>query len=305
MPTPDRQPHAERPLNAITDLRETLAELELRLGDATTAASNPARLGVTAATLEGGRATKFVARRAHEPFPAASTIKVFVLQALMEGVAAGRHALTTEIELRASDQVPGTGVLKVLSPGRAYTLLDLATLMIVVSDNTATNLLIDLLGVAEVNRVTANHGWTGTALSGKLQQAGAPGSAPRSLSVTTPADLADYFGKLWLGELLPPHLTTLCQQIYRRQQYGELGRALDYDPYSVELGAGRLNIASKSGSLRGVRNDAGVLEPARGEPLVVLAVMTSGCPDERFHSDNLGARVVGEAAALVYARRPA
>ena len=98
-------------------------------------------------------------------------------------------------------------------------------LMIVVSDNTATNLLIDLLTPERIRDVTRAHGWTGTYLRGKLQVPAAPGAGPVTPSQTTPADLADHFARLWRGELLPPELTDVAKRIYRAQQFTELGRA--------------------------------------------------------------------------------
>lgn len=255
-------------------------------------------LGVAAQRLGGGGPR--LGYRADEAFPAASTIKVFVLQALLERVAAGELALEQERTLRAEDRVPGSGVLKVLSPGRRYTLLDLATLMIVVSDNTATNLLIELLGVENVNRAIERHGWRGSRLAGLVQRPEREAAEARR-SVTTPADLADSFVRLWSGELLPPAKTALAQAIYRRQQRTDmLGRYLPYDAYARETGESALAIASKSGSLRGVRNDAGVIEGAHGA--YVIAVMSEGCPDLRFHPDNLGAVAVARVARAVHAR---
>lgn len=289
--------------------------------------SNPALLGVMAFALPPANvgsgaslpAASAVGFNAQLSFPAASTIKVYVLQALLERVAAGTSSLRDELMLGASDQVSGSGVLKALSRDRPYTLLDLATLMIIVSDNTATNLLIELVGVDEVNESMRRNGWLGSSLRGKLQLATPqPGGQRRAPSRTTPADLADYFARLWLGELLPPELTELSKTIYRQQQYGELGRYLDYDSYSAEVGEAPWRIASKSGSIRGVRNDAGVIEavappesggeaavsPPRpyGAPntAVVMAIMTSGCPDERFHNDNLGAKVLGTVARELF-----
>ena len=264
-----------------------------------------ARLGVVAFALDGEDADTRVARRSDERFTAASTIKVYVLQALLEAVAAGEHGLHDNMGLAADDRVTGSGVLKVLSPGVSHTLLDVATLMIVVSDNTATNLLIDLLGTETINAVIGGHGWTGTNLRGKLQVKRPPGSEPVSPSRTTPRDLADYFARLWRGDLLPPALTEVAKRIYGAQQFTELGRALDYDQYSAEVGESDILIASKSGSVRGVRNDAGVITVGAlgaGPRRYVIAVMTDGCPDLRFHPENLGARVVGKTAATVLKR---
>lgn len=327
---PDEQPAGQPDEQVDRAAAEGAATSAVATSDA--AADNPAVLGVMAFPLPGagvgsGRPLSppaAVAYNAHLPFPAASTIKVYILQALLERIAAGAAELNDEVVLGASDQVSGSGVLKSLTPGRSYTLLDLATLMIIVSDNTATNLLIDFVGVEEINESMRLNGWLDSTLSGKLQLASPPPGGKRSPSHTSPANLADYFGRLWLGELLPPELTTVAKEIYRKQQYGELGRYLDYDGYSVEIGDAQWRIASKSGSIRGVRNDAGVLESTTtdtkadeagsevragqretlGAPRapLVMAVMTSGCPDTRFHQDNLGARVLGAVARELFHR---
>ncbi|HET9026048.1 MAG TPA: serine hydrolase [Trueperaceae bacterium] len=264
-------------------------------------------LAVVAYPLEpNAKADQGVAYRATEQFPSASTIKVYVLQALLEMVAAGDADLDDELLVGAEDQVSGSGVLTALTPGRRYTLRDLATLMIVVSDNTATNVLIEFVGLDEVNASIQAHGWTGTRSAGKLQTAAVLSGAKRSSSVTTAADLADHMARLWRGELLPPPLTEEAKAIYRKQQFSELGRSIGYDSYLASIGEAPWRIASKSGSITGVRNDVGVFEPlpsagGGGEPFVV-AIMTKGCIDPRFHAENLGAKVVGLAAAAVFAR---
>ncbi len=275
-------------------LAAALSALQERLGGTLGVAAMP--LGAHPPDAPGP-----VAFQERLTFPAASTIKVFVLQALLERVAHGTLTLDQELTLQADDQVTGSGVLKVLSPGRRYTLRDLATLMIVVSDNTATNLLIDLLGVDRINDVIRAHGWHDTWLAGPLQRPSSTGAPPSSRSTSSPADLADAFRRLWAGELLPAPWTQLAQAIYRRQQLTDgLGRYLPFDRYATETGASDLTLASKSGSLRGVRNDAGVVE--RGVHGYVVAIMTKDCPDARFHPDNLGSQVLGEVSRLIYKR---
>lgn len=298
-----------------TDLRLRFERLERVLGGLETEAGEPlphapdaapGTLAVVAFPLAGSPSQARVSYRAHERLPAASTIKVYVLQALLEQVAAGDADLDDELEVTAEDQVTGSGVLKALSPGRRYTLRDLATLMVVVSDNTATNLLIGHLGVESINTSVRAHGWEGTYSAGKLQLGSTVSGAKRSRSHTTAADLADYFARLWRGELLPPRLTEEAQAIYRKQQYCELGRSLGVDSYLASIGEAPWRIASKSGSITGVRNDAGVFEPLAAAPVnarpFVIAVMTDGCVDQRFHPENLGARVVGWTAAEVFRR---
>lgn len=295
------------------DLRARLERLERMLGGAATDAGGgalpspsgaPGTLALVAHPLYPDAADPdlTIAYRPHEPFPAASTIKVYVLLALLELVAAGDADLDDELVVGAADQVTGSGILKALTPGRRCTLRDLATLMIVVSDNTATNVLVERVGVERINASIDAHGWAGTRSSGKLQT----GVARRAPSTTTAADLADHFARLWRGELLPPALTEEAKSIYRKQQLTELGRSLDYDSYLASIGEAPWRIASKSGSITGVRNDAGVFEPlgaaADGAAPFVVAVMTKGCADPRFHPDNLGARVVGLAAAAAFER---
>jgi beta-lactamase class A len=256
-------------------------------------------LGVCALSLRGEGEP--IRHREREQFPAASTIKVFVLQALLEQAQTEALSLSDELVLSADEQVTGSGVLKELTAGRTYTLRDLATLMIIISDNTATNLLIERLGVDTINQTCARHGWADTWLAGKLQK-----GLTRS-SYTCPRDLADYFARLWRGQLLTAELTSTAKGIYERQQLtDQLGREIGHDPYSSETGESELVIASKGGSLRGVRNDAGVISGTHGS--YVLAVMSKDCPDERFYPENLGSRVIRLVSRTVfeaYSRREA
>lgn len=266
------------------DLRSALAEAERVMGGS---------LGVRASRLDGSEP---FGRRDDEPGPAASTIKIYLLIALLERAATGEASLDDEVVVRRSDLVTGSGVLKSLSPGRSYLLRDLATLMIVVSDNTATNLVLDAVGLAEARASVAAHGWNGTTVAGKLQTV-----PPNPPSMTTARDLHDAIARLWRGELLPDAETVFARSVLDGQQYTEnLGRQLDYDPYATELGESALTIASKGGAVRGVRNEVGVV--THGDDAFALAIMTRDCPDLRFHVDNAGALCVSAVARSLYER---
>lgn len=253
-------------------------------------------LGVVASPL---RTKELVVEyRHHEVFPAASTIKTFFLQALLEKISSGRLSLNDEVELCADEQVTGSGVLKALTPGQTYPVRDLAMLMIIVSDNTAANQILDLVGVDAVNISCSRNGWSDTHVAGKLQK------GFTYASETSPRDLHDYFSRLWRGDLLSESLTNLAKDIYRRQQLtSQLGDAIGYDAYSRETGKSDLLIASKSGSVRGVRNEGGVIERLGSDDLsksYALAIMTKNCPDIRYHGDNLGSRIVGEVSKALF-----
>ncbi len=270
----------------------------IRRGAGGKSGASEAVLGAVALPLDGSLEDAF-SYNGDTQFASASTIKTYVLQATFEAVAAGKLSLDQEVELGAGDQVGGSGVLSAMSPGRKFTVLDLATLMIVVSDNTATNLLIELVGVPELNESIQRNGFRSTIALGKLMMnRPKPPSGP-STSQTTPVDLASYFQKLWRDELLPQELSEIARGIYRRQQYSYLTRELDYDRYQSEP---QFRIASKTGAIEGVRNDVGIFEPlgkSAGRPLIV-AVMSKGCPDIRYNPNNLGERVVAAAGKALY-----
>lgn len=265
-------------------LQAAFAEAEAAMGGV---------LGLRASRLDG---SDVAAWRDDEPAPAASTIKLYLLVALLERVAARHASLDDEVVVRAGDRVTGSGVLKILAPGRAYPLRDLAMLMMAVSDNTATNLVLDVVGLDAARASVARHDWTGTTLTGKLQTV--PRNPP---SLTTARDLHDAVSRLWRGELLPDGETAFARDVLRAQQFTDvLGRDLDFDPYATELGESPLWIASKGGAIRGTRNEVGVI--GRGDDAFALAVTTRDCPDLRFHSGNAGERCVSRVARLVFDR---
>ncbi|MGL4863982.1 MAG: serine hydrolase, partial [Cetobacterium sp.] len=80
-------------------------------------------------------------------FQSASLIKLFILEALLEKISQGELSYSDKKSVDSMDKVPGFGVLKVLDNNLNVTIKDLATLMITLSDNTATNMLIDILGI--------------------------------------------------------------------------------------------------------------------------------------------------------------
>lgn len=239
--------------------------------------------GTAALVVEDLSGARLYAHAAERVFPAASTIKVPLLIRALQQVQAGTLDLTARIPMQAEDRVGGSGVLHELAPGLAPTVLDLLTLMIVVSDNTATNLVIEAVGGDDLNAWLAHAGIGDTHLVGKLQLPKHLRNAAQrrgERNRTSARDQARLLGGLARGEWLNSELTALALGILGRQQYLDiLGRHLPRDPDGELI----YRVASKSGELRGVHHDVGIVWLPR--PLVV-AVLSEGGPDPREHPDN-------------------
>jgi beta-lactamase class A len=252
--------------------------------------------GVAAERLEDGAKLEI---RAAETFPTASAIKIFVLYQLFVEAAAGRVDLAERIELASEQKVNGSGVLSHLAPGLAPTLGDLAILMMMLSDNTATNLLIFRLGADAINRAIGALGLRRTRLGGSVDFA-ALAADKSALGVATPGELARFLARLGKGELFAPPWTERMLDVLRIQKYIEpLRRELPADPYAREFGdAEPVWVASKTGSLSGVRVEAGLVTTPNAR--WSIAVMTKHGADARVTSDNEGVRLIARVSRLVY-----
>ena len=125
--------------------------------------------GVVGVTIQDLTTTERFALRGDTVFTQASAIKLPVLVELFRQVEQGRHGLDDLITLEENDVVPGSGVLQRLTPGSVrMTLRDVATLMVTVSDNTATNMIIDRVGMENVNQTMVRHGLPQTKLQRKM-----------------------------------------------------------------------------------------------------------------------------------------
>ncbi len=200
--------------------------------------------------------------RATERFPTASVIKVPILVALANAVDQGRLAWEQIVPPDLREMAAGSGVIQFLS-SLPYTLKDLATLMIIVSDNRATNVIIDFLGMEPINNYFARTGWNHTILARHMWDLDARSNGRDNFS--TPADMSDLFARLHNAELVTPATSTLLLEILKGQQLRD--RLPARIPPSI-------TIAHKTGGpLGGVQNDCGILFLPAGP--VVAAVFVS------------------------------
>jgi len=216
------------------------------------------------------------AHAADVPFKAASTIKVPILVALYQAAAEGRVRLEAPVRLRAEDQVTGSGILQVLSPGVRLPLRDLAELMIVVSDNAATNVILERLGVAGVNACIEALGLRQTRVLRALQviPAGAVG-----FNTVTAGDLADLLTLIARGEAVSWDACRRMVATLKRQQINDSLPALLPDPED-DAGAAvgvvpSWELAHKTGGITGHQHDVGILY--RPGQSIVVCVLTRGC----------------------------
>ncbi|MGE3796733.1 MAG: serine hydrolase [Thermomicrobiales bacterium] len=219
-------------------------------------------------------------------FPTASSIKTAILYEVFRQAEAGMFGLDDRIELRPSDIVRGSGVLRDLAPGLQPTVHDLAMLMIIVSDNTATNMMIDLVGGPEpVNAAMRAIGLDSTTLYRKINF-DLKVTDPQWLAESSPFDLMRLAGIIGNGEAVSKEASAGMLAILKRQHNsGNVPRFLGANAYAAELGEEQpFWVANKTGGVTGVRADMGLI--AFAGQMIAYGVMTDGCADRGFTSEN-------------------
>jgi beta-lactamase class A len=232
-------------------------------------------------------------------FPTASMIKIVVLFELVRQCAKGQAQMWERLILRPEDKTRGSGLLIDFDEGARLTLRDLAVLMMAISDNTATNVLIDRLGIHAINIACREAGMYETELRGKIDFDRIRESND-NLAVTVPRDFARFLAALRRGELIPSGQVEQMLGIMRIQKYIEpLRKLLPHNPYSHEFGeAEEVWVASKTGSLQGARCEGGLIHTPHAE--WCLCVMTKDSPDKTWTSDNEGVRFLSTVSRTVY-----
>jgi beta-lactamase class A len=217
----------------------------------------------------------------------ASTIKLPILCALTKEVAAGRVKWDDRSTLREVDKISGSGVLTELSEGTTLSLRELANLMIVVSDNTATNLILDRVPAETVNDYLDTIGLRATRALRKVRDDNRPPegwskagrleeNARFGLGVSTPRDMVRLLEMLERGDIVSPEASKNIIATLKRQQYKEgIGRR-----------ASGFEVASKSGSLDALRSDVGIAYTKGGR--IAIAMTVDDMPDVDYSFDNAG-----------------
>ncbi len=211
-----------------------------------------------------------VERGADEPFESASTIKIFVLGCLYDRAEQGKASLDEVLTYEDRHFVDGSGMIRSLGPGAKLRAGDVATLMIICSDNIATNMLIDYLGLDTINAFIRSIGCGATTLHRRL----ASDNWGEPLGTITPRDMGRFFALLARGELVSLAASAAMRAILRQQHYNAMltGNLPPYYTDAEESGADPdlIYTASKSGSMDACRNDGGLVHTPYGDYVVVL-----------------------------------
>jgi beta-lactamase class A len=222
-------------------------------------------LGVAILDLSTGK--KYLLH-ADEVMPTASSIKIAILAEFYRQAQQGKLKLNDAYTLQQSDIVGGSGIAGALTPGvTRLTLKDVAALMVSVSDNSATNVLIDRVGMENVNGLLDSLGLTRTRLRRKMMDVKAAEEGRENIA--TPREMMELLEDLYRGKVLNKQTTADYVDMLSVHKESYIPRDLPED----------LRVANKPGELEGVRNDSGIV--FTGKRPFVISVMTTYLKRER------------------------
>jgi beta-lactamase class A len=253
-------------------------------------------VGYTVSNLETGER---LSRRGDEPFPTASLIKVPIAVALMEQVAAGQISLDDRITVLRIEKVPGAGILQFLHDGAEITIRDAAWLMLTLSDNTATNLLLSRVEMRRVWDAMEKRGLPRTKVHSKvflrLASVAPDSSVKYGLGVSTPNEMASLFTLLANGKAVSPAADSVVMDMLDHNDDGQL----------LQRFVDGVRAPHKTGATDAVRTECAVFYL---ESRVVTCVFTRENVDQRWLIDSEPQRTMaelGRAIIQAWPRRPA
>jgi len=199
---------------------------------------------------------------ADDVYPQASSIKIAVLAELYRQSQQGKLKLTDSYTVNASDLVPDSDIMGGLTSGvTKLTLRDVATMMVAVSDNSATNVLIDRVGMDNVNALMTSLGLKHTLLRRKMMDLKAAGEGRENVS--TPKEMATLLEQIYHGKVLNKEMTDDFFKVLSTHKDSWIPR---YLPEGLKM-------ANKPGALEGVRNDSGVIF-VENRPYIICVMTT-------------------------------
>jgi beta-lactamase class A len=242
---------------------------------------------------------------ADEAVQTASVIKLAILYHVLREVRAGRAHWNERITLTKNDQVGGSGVLLFFDTPLSLTLHDVVSMMIDLSDNTATNLLIDRFGIDAINLDTLSTGLKNTHLYKKVFKP-ATGQLPADykkfgLGKTTPREMAALAVRIGTCRLDEGPATdadrALCSEAISFMRHQFYRDAIPRYLEKLDTSKQGTAIANKTGSLDDVRNDVALIGTPNG--LLVISAFTYDDTDHSWQADNAAELCIGRMAQMI------
>jgi beta-lactamase class A len=232
-----------------------------------------------------------------DPVRTASTIKLPIMIECFFEAQEGKLDWSEAQTLARAEKVSGSGVLTEFTDGDAFPLRDLMHLMIVLSDNTATNLVLNRVHGDAVNARMESLGLTQTRdmrkilsdgpPSGVTQEGAKPENARWGLGRTTPREMVTLLEKIYRGQLVSPGASQEMLAVLKRQQYHD-GIARDLKDVTV---------ASKSGALDALRSDVGIVYTRHGD--FAMAITVDDMPGVDWSNDNPGNLLISSLSEIL------
>jgi beta-lactamase class A len=237
----------------MTSLQDALAPI-------VASAPSSSTVAVVARHLERDETAAFAPDRR---FKAASTIKVAIMAALARAIDAGRLDPEARVPVRPEDVVPGSGVARFLATDHAFTLNDHCFLMIAISDNTCSNILIDQVGLQAVQDVCRTFATDGTMLGRKFFGRAAEGEEVENWA--TARGLATLLERIAGGDVASPAMTDwMMEKLGQQQHKDRLARSLQWETEPW--------FGGKTGTIAGFSHDCGIFRGPGGT--IVCSTLT-------------------------------
>ena len=251
-----------------------------------------AHRGVLGYAVHFRKKDEWALRMADEPFPTASTIKLAILCAAMERMDQKALKYSDTREYTEIDKRGGAGFIQNYKLGTKLELKELLHLMITVSDNTATAMMIRWLGAMEVNGWLERHGFVQTRLLSQLppEQTALKALAEKwGLGVTTPREMVRLLELIADNKAASPTACDEMRRILTHQYFNDL-IAKQCPPW--------VSVASKSGAVNKSRSDVALIAAPSGE--LTLAVFTKENTDESWGETNEAELAIKKISAAVW-----
>lgn len=233
------------------------------------------------------------ALNADERVRTASTIKIAVMIEAYARVAEGKIKWTDEVVLTKEKKVSGSGILTELSDGLRLTLRDAVNLMMILSDNTATNLVLDVLTTDAVNARMESLGFKNIKIMRRIGSGGesAAGKDPENkkygLGMATPREMVLVMEKLERGEVINAAASKEMIDLMKREQgRNAIGRAHWNTP-----------MASKYGALDRLRSAVGIIYTKKGK--IAMAISCDDMPETMWSVDNPAYLLMSQLSAML------